>query len=43
MAQAKSKLLFTGTAAQLLQFLIKHPEVQKKNIKIVKKEQEVKL
>ena len=40
MAKAKSKVLFTGTAAELVQFLIKHPDVQKKDIKIVEKERE---
>jgi len=38
MAKAKSKVLFTGTAAELLRFLAEHPEVQKKNIKIVEKQ-----
>ncbi len=41
MAEAKSKVLFTGTATELVQFLIEHPEVQKKNIKIVEKEEKV--
>lgn len=31
------KVLFTGTAAELVHFLIKHPEVQKKKITIVEK------
>jgi len=38
MVEAKSKVLFTGTAAELVRFLAEHPEVQKKNIKIVEKE-----
>lgn len=42
MVKAKSKVLFTGTAAELMCFLSSHPEVQKKNIKIVEKEEEVK-
>ncbi len=42
MVKAKSKVLFTGTAAELTHFLAEHPEVQKKNIKIVEKEKEVK-
>ncbi len=37
----KSKVIFTGTAAELVRFLIEHPEVQKKKIKIIKKEKEV--
>lgn len=35
------KVLFTGTAAELMQFLIDHPEVQKKKIKIIEKPKEV--
>ncbi len=33
----KSKVIFTGTAAELVRFLIEHPAVQKKNIKILRK------
>ncbi len=36
-----SKLIFTGTAAELMQFLANNPEVRKKKIKIIPKEKEV--
>ena len=39
--RAKHKVIFTGTAAELMQFLADHPEVQKKKIKIIPKEKEV--
>ncbi len=39
--QLKSKVIFTGTAAELLQFLTNNPEIQKKKIKIIEKAKEV--
>ncbi len=41
MKRGKHKVIFTGTATELMQFLAEHPEVQKKNIKIIPKEKEV--
>ncbi|KKM93645.1 hypothetical protein LCGC14_1206320 [marine sediment metagenome] len=38
--EVTAKVIFTGTAAELIPFLAKHPEAQKKNIKIIPKEKE---